>query len=149
MLSKKTQYSIYALVKLARERNKGPILIREIAESEKIPKKFLEAILLDLRNLGIIGSKKGKGGGYYLIKDPSEIDLATIIRKFDGALAFIPCASKNYYEECNHCKDETACGVKNVFDKIRLETDKMLRNTSISDIIKREDRLKARSKSPG
>ena len=121
MLSKKSQYSIYALVKLARERNKGPILIRDIAESEKIPRKFLESILLDLRNLGIIGSKKGKGGGYYLIKEPSDINLATIIRKFDGALAFIPCASKNYYEKCNHCKDENSCGVKLVFDEIRDE----------------------------
>ena len=142
MLSKKSQYSIYALVKLARERNKGPILIRDIAESEKIPRKFLESILLDLRNLGIIGSKKGKGGGYYLIKDPSDINLATIIRKFDGALAFVPCASKNYYEECNHCKDEKHCGVKNVFDEIRDETDRMLRNTTISDIIRREGLLK-------
>ncbi len=139
MLSKKSQYSIYALVKLAREKNKGPILIRDIAESEKIPKKFLEAILLDLRNLGIIGSKKGKGGGYYLIKQPSEINLATIIRKFDGPLAFIPCASKNYYEKCNHGKDESKCGVKQVFDEIRIETDRMLRNTSIADIIEREE----------
>jgi len=142
MLSKKSQYSIYALVKLARERNKGPILIRDIAESEKIPRKFLESILLDLRNLGIIGSKKGKGGGYYLIKEPSDINLATIIRKFDGALAFIPCASKNYYEECNHCKDENSCGVKFVFDEIRDETDRMLRNITISDIIQREKRMK-------
>jgi Rrf2 family protein len=142
MLSKKSQYSIYALVKLARERNKGPILIRDIAESEKIPRKFLEAILLDLRNLGIIGSKKGKGGGYYLIKDPSDINLATIIRKFDGALAFIPCASKNYYEECNQCRDERTCGVKQVFDEIRVETDRMLRNTTILDIIEKEESLK-------
>ena len=141
MLSKKSQYSIYALVKLAREKNKGPILIRDIAESEKIPKKFLEAILLDLRNLGIIGSKKGKGGGYYLIKQPSEINLATIIRKFDGPLAFIPCASKNYYEKCNHGKDESRCGVKQVFDEIRIETDRMLRNTTIADIIEREERI--------
>ena len=144
MLSKKSQYSIYALVKLAKERAKGPILIRDIAESEKIPKKFLEAILLDLRNLGLIGSKKGKGGGYYLIKDPSQINLATIIRKFDGALAFISCASKNYYEECKHCKDEKTCGVKNVFDEIRVETDRMLRNTTILDIINREEKLKKR-----
>ena len=144
MLSKKSQYSIYALVKLAKERAKGPILIRDIAESEKIPKKFLEAILLDLRNLGIIGSKKGKGGGYYLIKDPSQINLATIIRKFDGALAFMPCASKNYYEECNHCKDEKTCGVKNIFDEMRVETDRMLRNTTIQDLINREEKLKKR-----
>ncbi|UCG27761.1 MAG: Rrf2 family transcriptional regulator [Bacteroidales bacterium] len=142
MLSKKSQYSIYALVKLAKERDKGPILIRDIAESEKIPRKFLEAILLDLRNLGIIASKKGKGGGYYLIKDPAEIDLATIIRKFDGALALISCASKNYYEQCKHCKDERTCGVKNVFDDVRNETDRMLRSTSIADIISRDEELK-------
>ncbi len=141
MLSKKSQYSIYALVKLAREKGKGPILIRDIAESEKIPKKFLETILLDLRNLGIIGSKKGKGGGYYLIKQPSEINLATIIRKFDGPLAFIPCVSKNYYEQCNHGKDESKCGVKQVFDEIRIETDRMLRNTTIADIIEREEKF--------
>ena len=145
MLSKKSQYSIYALIKLAKEKDKGPILIRDIAESEKIPRKFLEAILLDLRNLGIIASKKGKGGGYYLIKDPDEIDLATIIRKFDGALALIPCASKNYYEQCKHCKDEETCGVKVVFDDLRNETDRMLKSISIGDILARDEKLKKQS----
>jgi Rrf2 family protein len=76
MLSKKAQYSILALVKLARHYQQGPVLISKISGSENIPKKFLEAILFDLKQAGILGSRKGKGGGYFLIKDPSEVTLA-------------------------------------------------------------------------
>ena len=83
MLSKKTKYAINALVYLAKQTPKEPILISEIAEHENIPKKFLETILLDLRNAGILNSKKGKGGGYYLIKNPSEVNLAEIIRHYE------------------------------------------------------------------
>lgn len=141
MLSKKTQYSIYALVKLAKNYEKGPILIREIAEEENIPRKFLETILLDLKNLGILNSKKGKGGGYYLIKNPDDVNLAQIIRHFDGAIALLPCASYKYYEECHHCKDEETCGVKNVIKEVRDKTARMLKKATLSDIINREKML--------
>jgi Rrf2 family protein len=141
MLSKKAQYSILALVKLAREYQRGPVLIGKISQTEKIPKKFLEAILLELKQSGILGSKKGKGGGYFLIKEPGEINMADIIRHFDGAIALIPCATYKYYQPCQHCKDELTCGIRSVVKDIRDETVNLLKNISLADIINREDIL--------
>lgn len=141
MLSKKAQYAIYALVKLARDKDKGPILISEIAESEKLPKKFLEGILLELKNIGILNSKKGKGGGYYLRREPEDVNLAEVIRHFDGAIALLPCATYQYYESCQHCKDEEKCGVKSFIKEIRDETVKLLKGISLEDILTREKDL--------
>ena len=97
MLSKKCKYAIHALVHLAKKYQQGPVHIQEIADKEKIPKKFLEAILLELRKAKILHSKKGKGGGYYLQKRPDEVNLIEIIRLMDGAIAMLPCVSLNYY----------------------------------------------------
>jgi Rrf2 family protein len=141
MLSKKAQYSILALVKLAREYNKGPVLISNISESENIPKKFLETILADLKQLGIIASKKGKGGGYYLIRMPQEINLAEIIRHVDGAIGLVPCVTYKYYQPCLHCKDESTCGIRSIIKDIRDETVNILKNISLSDILEREEKL--------
>lgn len=141
MLSKKAYYSLNALVHLAKKYKKGPVLISDIAKKENLPKKFLEAILLDMKRMGILSSKKGKGGGYYLIKDPSEINFADIIRSFDGAIALLPCVTYNYYEECTHCKDEDLCGLKSVVKDFRDVTVRMLKNTTIADILKREEKL--------
>lgn len=138
MLSKKTQYAIYALVRLAKDYQKAPLLIQTISTDEKLPKKFLESILLDLKNAGYVGSKKGKGGGYYLIKSPEEINLAEVIRLFDGAIALLPCASFKYYESCTHCKDENSCGVRQVIKELRDETVRILKQTSLAEIIRRE-----------
>jgi Rrf2 family protein len=135
MLSKKTRYALLALTKLAREYGKGTILIKEIASSENIPQRFLEGILLDLKNIGILGSKLGKSGGYYLRKPPEEIRMAEIIRHFDGAIALVPCVSEKYYEACEHCKDEENCSIRGVFKEIREQTYQKLSNTSLSDLI--------------
>jgi len=141
MLSKKAQYSILALVKLAREYNNGPLLISNISKSEKIPRKFLETILFDLKQLGVLASKKGKGGGYFLIKNPHEISLADIIRHVDGAIALIPCVTFKYYQPCQHCKDEVTCGIRSVVKEVRDETVNILKNISLADIIDREELL--------
>jgi Rrf2 family protein len=141
MLSKKAQYSILALVKLAKEYNNGPVLISSISQSERIPKKFLEAILVDLKQLGIITSKKGKGGGYYLIRKPQDISLADIIRHVDGAIALIPCVTYKYYQPCTHCKDEITCGIRSIIKDIRDETVNILKNIKLSDILEREENL--------
>jgi Rrf2 family protein len=141
MLSKKAQYSILALVKLAKEYENGPVLIDSIARSENIPKKFLEAILFDLKKSGILASKKGKGGGYFLIKNPDEINLADVIRHIDGAIALIPCATYKYYQPCGHCKDEATCGVRSVIKDIRDETVNLLKRIRLTDIIEREQKL--------
>ncbi|MBU0487467.1 MAG: Rrf2 family transcriptional regulator [Bacteroidetes bacterium] len=141
MLSKKAQYSLYALIRLAKEYDKGPVLIEDIARSEMLPKKFLEAILSDLKSLGIVNAKKGKGGGYYLIKDPAEITLAEVIRHFDGALALLPCVTFRYYESCNHCKDEETCGLRSIIKELRDETVKILKRNTLADILSRENAL--------
>ncbi len=141
MLSKKAQYSILALVKLAREYNKGPLLISNISKSEMIPRKFLESILFDLKQLGVLASKKGKGGGYFLIKNPHDISLADIIQHVDGAIALIPCVTFKYYQPCQHCKDEVTCGIRSVVKEVRDETVNILKNISLADIIDREEQL--------
>src|SRR5258706_9766081 len=122
MLSKKCKYAIHALVYLADRYQQGPVHIQEIAERKKIPKKFLEAILLELRNSKILLSKKGKGGGYYLYKKPSEVNLMEIIRLMDGAIAMLPCFSLNYYEPCEDCIDEKTCGIRFALLGVRDET---------------------------
>jgi Rrf2 family protein len=141
MLSKKAQYSFYALVYLAKEYQNGPVLIGDIAESEKIPKKFLEAILLELKRNGYVNSKKGKGGGYFLIKPPDQINLAEILRIFEGAIALLPCAAYKYYEPCTQCKDENSCGIRSIVKDLRDETVKFLKSYSLTDVINKESDL--------
>lgn len=142
MLSKKTKYAINALVYLARKENNEPVLISEIAEKQHIPKKFLEAILLDMRRAGILNSKKGKGGGYFLQKKADEVNLADVIRLFDGAIAFLPCVTHKYYERCEECIDENICGIRDVFFQVRNETVELLKKSTLSEIIKREEARK-------
>jgi len=95
----------------------GPIQIKEIAEEEKIPQNFLENILLELRKLGILGSKLGKSGGYYLLKKPEEVNLAEIVRHFEGTIALMYCVSEKAYQPCEFCKDESTCGIRKVLKK--------------------------------
>ncbi|KYG85286.1 Rrf2 family transcriptional regulator [Roseivirga seohaensis] len=135
MLSKKTQYAFHALTYLAENQDKGPILISEISEMRKISLKFLENILLELKKSGILGSKKGKGGGYYLIKPPEEIGLAKIIRLLDGPIALLPCVSLNYYEKCENCQEEI-CGLNVVMSEVRDNTLKVLENKSLKDVLR-------------
>ncbi len=135
MLSKKTTYALHSLTYLASKENNTPVLIAEIAENAKIPRKFLEAILLELKKAGILHSKMGKGGGYSLRLHPGDIKLSTVIRMFDGPIALLPCASINYYKSCDECEDEEACGLKKVFVKLRNETLGILDNKTIQDVI--------------
>jgi Rrf2 family protein len=141
MLSKKSKYAIKALLYLARHAEEERVLISDIAHSETIPKKFLEAILLELKNAGILGSKKGKGGGYYLIKPTHEINLAEIIRLYDGAIALVPCAAYKYYEPCEECADENTCAIRNVFKELRDVTVGFLKANTLEEMLKREKKL--------
>ncbi len=98
MLSKKTKYGVKALAFIARQADDKPVQIATISESENISHKFLETILLSLKKIGVVGSKKGKGGGYYLLKKPAEICMTDVIRQLEGPIALVPCVSLNYYE---------------------------------------------------
>ena len=138
MLSKKTKYAIKALVILGKNKDLPPMQISKIAEEERIPKKFLEQILLDLRNSGYLYSKKGAGGGYSLNKDPKDIFLVDILRITDGPIALVPCVSHKFYHKCDECKQETTCGIRDVFVDLHSAALKILSETSISDIIDRE-----------
>lgn len=142
MLSKKTQYSLLALLALTREYNNGPVLISKISNSNNIPQKFLESILLELKKNGFVNSKKGKGGGYYLLKSPENISLADVIRLFEGAIALLPCAANKYYEPCPHTRDEDLCGLRCVFKELRDETVKILKGYNLQQIINKEEMLK-------
>ncbi len=118
------------------------MLISEIASREQLPKKFLEAILLELKRNGFLASKKGAGGGYYLMKKAEDIKLAAIIRVIDGPIALLPCVSLNFYERCEECKDETYCGIRDVMKDVRDATLRILTDTSLADMIAREDSIK-------
>ncbi|WP_153797364.1 RrF2 family transcriptional regulator [Foetidibacter luteolus] len=149
MISKKTKYAINALVFLAKEytdNKREPVQISRIAESENIPRKFLEAILLDLRNAGMLSSKKGKMGGYYLHKTPDEINIAEVMRLFDGAIALLPCVTYRYYERCDECKDEATCGIRDVFADVRNQTVALLKNATLTEIMNRSNLLMAAGK---
>ena len=135
MLSKKTKYGLKALAFLAKQTSREPVQIAEIAKCENISQKFLESILLSLRKTGFLGSKKGKGGGYYLIKDPSEIPMTAVMRVLEGPIAMMPCVSLNFYEKCKDCPDETKCSVNKIMLQIRDSTLKIYKNNTLADIL--------------
>ena len=134
MLSKKTKYGIKALTFLGRQEDNTPIAIASISKSENISLKFLESILLTLRKNGILASKKGKGGGYYLLKSPSEIPMTDVMRILEGPISMVPCVSLNFYEKCDDCPDENACAVHNLMIQVRDNTLDVFRNTSLADL---------------
>lgn len=138
MLSKKTKYAINALVYIAKNIDSQPISVSKIAEEQKIPLKFLEAILVELRNARILNSKKGKYGGYSLNGSTEDINLADVARLFDGAIALLPCVTHRFYERCEECPDENACGIRAVFSEIREETVKKLKAATLANIVERE-----------
>lgn len=138
MISKKTKYAINALVYLAQKPSQQPVLISEIAEHEHIPQKFLEAILLDLKKDGILASKKGKGGGYFLLKSPNEVNMADVMRLFDGPIALLPCVTYKYYQKCEECTDEASCGIRSVFLEVRNQTVDLLKKATLTEIINRD-----------
>ncbi|MDA9070240.1 Rrf2 family transcriptional regulator [Algibacter sp.] len=134
MLSKKTKYGLKALTYIARSEGDSPIQVAVIAKSEQIPQKFLESILLTLRKSGILGSKKGKHGGYYLREEPSEIKMTDVMRVLEGPIAMVPCVSLNYYEKCDDCPDEYKCSVNKLMLQVRDSTLKVFRNTTLADL---------------
>lgn len=133
MLSKKSQYAFKALTYLTEKYKEGPVLISEISRRKKIPLKFLENILLELKKADILDSKKGKGGGYFLKKDPSKIKLATIIRLVNGPISMLPCVSLYFYERCSNC-DEKRCGLHEIMVKVRDATLNIVEKKTLQDL---------------
>ncbi|MCI0411874.1 Rrf2 family transcriptional regulator [bacterium] len=135
MITRKTKYALSALVHLARKEKMGPVLISDLAEQERIPKKFLELILLELKRHGILQSKRGKGGGYALGRPSELIRLGQVIRLLDGPLAPIPCVSETAYQACEDCADEADCGIRLVMKEVRDATARILDNTTLADVV--------------
>lgn len=141
MLSKKAKYSIRALLYLARHRGEGPVLIRDIADNENIPRKFLETILLDLKNVGILQSKLGKGGGYYLERAPDTITLGRVIRMTEGPLAPVSCVSQTAYAPCAECVDEKTCTIRFIMKQVRDAKAKILDETTLETMLAYEKKV--------
>jgi Rrf2 family protein len=134
VLTRKSKYGLKALLVLAEEADHGPVLIAELAERQRLPKKFLEAILLELKRAGLLHSKKGKGGGYVLGRKPTEITVGQVIRVLEGPLALTPCVSQTAYRRCDECPDEEACGVRLAMKKVRDATARILDNTTLTGL---------------
>jgi Rrf2 family protein len=134
MLSAKAKYGLKAVLYLAEREGQGGILVADIAASQNIPKKFLDTILLELKNNGLLHSKKGKGGGYTLARPAAKLMVGQIIRILDGPLAPIPCVSQTAYRPCLDCTDEAACQIRRVMQLVRDATAEILDNTSLLDM---------------
>lgn len=136
MLSAKTQYAIHALTFLGERFGKGPIPISQIAEHRQIPYKFLEAILLELRKSGVLGSKAGKNGGYYLLRPPEEVPVVDVIRQMEGPISLLPCVSKKFYESCRVCPHaEPGCIVREFFRQVRDATLHAMEGRYLSELL--------------
>ena len=135
MLSKKTKYGIKALTFLAKQKGQVPVQIEVISKSENISQKFLETILLTLRKNGFLGSRKGKGGGYYLLKEPKDINMAAVMRVLEGPIALVPCVSLNFYERCADCPDENTCSVHKLMIEVRDSSLSIFNNRTLADLV--------------
>lgn len=134
MLSQRSRYGLKATLLLARERDRAPILVSEIASRERIPRKFLEQILLELNRHGVLRSRRGKLGGYLLARPPQEISLGEIVRILDGPLAPIRCVSVTAYRRCEDCPDEAACPIRLAMKRVRDATATILDGTTLADV---------------
>lgn len=137
MISQKAKYALRALVALAGQDEPGAVvMIADIAERQVIPKKFLEQILLDLKHHGIVASKRGKTGGYMMLKRPDEITFGEVLRIIDGPIAPLPCLSRMAYRRCEDCVEEASCEVRQVFARVADATRAVLDTTTLADVIR-------------
>jgi Rrf2 family protein len=141
-LSKRGEYGLRAMIDLATwEAQEGVVQIKEIAEREHIPAKFLEQILLTLKNAGLLQSKMGMGGGYHLAKPAEQISLGQIVRVLDGPLAPLRCVSQMAYEPCG-CPDEQTCGLRMVMGDVRNAIAGVLDHTTLADVAERVETVR-------
>jgi Rrf2 family protein len=139
MISQKAKYALRALVSLTRAGRGQSRMIGEISQEQAIPKKFLEQILLELKRAGIVTSRRGRMGGYELLKAPEEITYGEVLRLIDGPIAPLPCLSKIAYRRCADCQDEASCEIRHVFERVTLATRAVLDQTSFADSLNLEE----------
>ncbi|MDD2271861.1 MAG: Rrf2 family transcriptional regulator [Desulfuromonadaceae bacterium] len=142
MLSKKTKYALKALINLAGQPPDEPVLISELARLEQIPRKFLEAILLSLKNAGLLQSKIGKGGGYFLAREPRNISIGSIIKVLEGGYAPVQCLNASNNPGCDECNDFSTCGIRLVMTDVMQAISSVLETTTLADMVERSDNAK-------
>lgn len=141
MISQKAKYALRALVALARAGDS--MMIGEIAAKERIPRKFLEQILLELKRHGILMSKRGKFGGYQLLMPASQITFGQVLRILDGPIAPLPCLSRIAYRRCADCRTEDDCEIRRVFARVAVSAREVLDRTTIADSLAAPERVAA------
>jgi Rrf2 family protein len=142
LLSQKARYALHALIVLAEHGGDEPLQIADIAQSARVPRKFLEQILLDLKKRGIVRSQRGRAGGYLIGKAPKDISFADIIREIDGPLALSPCVSVTAYQKCSDCDDEATCAIRKVLLAARDATAAVLESRTLAQAVARTKRAR-------
>ncbi|MDP1730418.1 MAG: Rrf2 family transcriptional regulator [Devosia sp.] len=138
MISQRAKYALRALIALSRARPEQPVMISEISRGQSIPKKFLEQILLELKRAGLVMSRRGRLGGYVLLRAPEKITFGEVLRLIDGPIAPLPCLSKIAYRRCGDCADESSCEIRRVFARVTIATRAVLDQTSLADAVSEE-----------
>jgi Rrf2 family protein len=139
MLSQKTRYALRSLLYLVERGNSRPIQISDIAQTQQVPRKYLELIMLDLKKAGLVSSQRGPGGGYLLARTANDISFGEVIRAIDGPIALVPCASLNFYQRCGDCHDEATCAIRRVMGRVRDNSAHILDNTTLAEAAAFED----------
>ena len=141
MISQKTRYALRALLYLAEGGETAPVQLARIASSQRVPPKYLELIMLDLKKAGLVRSERGPKGGYVLARPPAEISFGQIVRALEGPIALISCASVNFYAPCGDCHDEATCAIRRAFTVLRDQSTTVLNSISLAQGAAWEERL--------
>lgn len=132
MLAQKTRYALRSLLYLVEEGQGAPVQLARIAETQRVPPKYLELIMLDLKKAGLVRSTRGPKGGYVLARDPRQISFGEIVRVMEGPIALVPCASVNFYASCGDCHDENTCAIRRAFALLREQSATLLEGISLA-----------------
>ena len=143
MLAQKTRYALRSLLYLAEKADGSPVRLATIADTQQVPPKYLELIMLDLKKGGLVRSARGPRGGYVLARDPEQISFGEIVRVIEGPIALVPCASVNFYARCGDCHDEATCAIRRIFGAVRDQTSTLLDSISLKDAATWEQRAEA------
>jgi Rrf2 family protein len=133
MLAQKTRYALRSLLYLVEEGGGAPVQLARIADTQRVPPKYLELIMLDLKRAGLVMSTRGPKGGYVLGRDPADISFGEVVRVLEGPIALVSCASVNFYEPCGDCHDEATCAIRRAFAMVRDQSAKLLEGISLKD----------------